>query len=113
FSYQVSLFQIHFFHSYFYNRAQITLHFGNEYVRNVPIPRSTSKAEQQLIVVLVDKVLKLNDKLMKMEEKEGRQKENLKREIEALDEEIDEKIYRIYSISDSERKIIKKSLGQE
>ena len=48
-----------------------------------------------------------------MEEKEGRQKENLKREIEALDEEIDEKIYRIYSISDSERKIIKKSLGQE
>lgn len=100
-----------FFHTYFYNRAQITLHFGNEYVRNVPIPKSTNKTEQQKIVDLVNRMLKLNDNLIKI--KEGNQKENIKRETEIIDAEIEDMVYKIYSISDSERDIIEKSLGHQ
>ena len=54
---------------------------------------------------LVNVMLDLNKKIQNVE---GRAKEQIQRQIEKTDREIDNLVYRLYGITDEERKIIEK-----
>ena len=98
-----------FFHSYFYNMSQITIHFGNEYVRNVPIPKDINKKTEQRIVSLVDQMLQLQKKYHDSKTI-GNEKERLKQQIDAIDYEIDQEVYKLYGLTKEEINIVEESL---
>ncbi|MBI2449499.1 N-6 DNA methylase [Candidatus Pacearchaeota archaeon] len=98
-----------FFHIYFYNKAQITVHFGNEYVRNFPIPKKIDKKQEQKVTSLVDEMLKLQKQLHEGNPT-GNEKERLEQQIKNIDYEIDQEVYKLYGLTKEEIKIVEESL---
>ena len=98
-----------FFHIYFYNKAQITLHFGNEYVRNLPIPKLVEGKNWQKIIQATNEMLQLQRKLHESN-LTGNEKERLEQQIKNIDYEIDQEVYRLYGLTKEEIKIVEESL---
>lgn len=75
---------------------------------HIPIYQTSNKSKQKEIIKLVEKITKLNKKLRKlhpiMDEEEYKE---MKKEIEKTDEEIDERVYKLYGLTNEEIKIIK------
>jgi adenine-specific DNA-methyltransferase len=73
----------------------------------IPIYKIDDKIKQKMIIVLVDKITKLNKELQKlhpiMDEKEYNE---VKEEIEKTDKEIDEEVYGLYGLGEEEIKIV-------
>jgi len=69
-----------------------------------------SISEQDRVIVYVDKLLKLTSEYEKIKDKQTDQKAQLEKEIQKLDDEIDEEVYKLYGITDKEKKIIEDSL---
>ena len=71
-----------------------------------PIPiRLPSPSQQQKIISLVEQMLSLQKKYHD-EKISGGEKERLKQQIENTDYEIDEEIYKLYEITDEEKRIV-------
>ncbi|MBM3233895.1 hypothetical protein FJZ19_02250 [Candidatus Pacearchaeota archaeon] len=68
-----------------------------------------SKNPQQKIISLVEEMLELQKKYHD-EKISGNEKERLKQQIDNVDYEIDEEVYKLYGITDEEKKIIEESL---
>ena len=97
-----------FFHIYFYNKAQITVHFGNEYVRNFPVPKEVSDSDKSKLDTLVDNVLSMNKQLNEIGHKNTLTVDKLKEELKKLDLEIDKTVYQIYGLTNDETEIIER-----
>lgn len=74
---------------------------------NLPYPQYAPNSK---IITLVSQILSLNDKLDKIRNKQTDQKAQLEKEIQKLDSEIDEEVYKLYGITEGEKKIIEESL---
>ena len=72
----------------------------------VHIPNST---QEKKIISLVDQMLELQKKDYS-KEKQGNEKERLEQQIKNVNYEIDEEIYKLYNISEEEKKIIEENL---
>ena len=59
---------------------------------------------------LADKMLSLNKKLQEIGDKNTLEKQKIEQEIKKTDNEIDELVYRLYGITEEEKKIIEESL---
>jgi type I restriction-modification system DNA methylase subunit len=79
------------------------------YVSKIPI-KQLPEPQQQPIIRLVDKMLSLNKRLSSLAGKDTDEAKKLKNEIADTDAEIDDLVYKIYGITDKERKIIEDSL---
>jgi len=79
------------------------------HLRQLPIKQVTP-SEQQPIVKLVDKMLSLNKRLNEIGEKKTDERSRIEEEIKETDAEIDELVYKIYGITEEEKKIIEESL---
>jgi type I restriction-modification system DNA methylase subunit len=79
------------------------------YVSQVPIKEPTKEQEIE-ITQRVKKMLQLNETLLKIGDKLTDERARIENEIEKTDSEIDELVYRIYGITESEKKIIESSL---
>ncbi len=79
------------------------------YLEAIPI-KIISKAEQQPIITLVDKMLSLNKRLGEIGDKRTDERARVEEEIRKTDAEIDELVYGIYGITEEEKKIIEASL---
>jgi len=95
--------------SFAYNILYGGMHMGGGYLRyrtefleNLPI-KIASTAQQQKIVELAEKMLSLNKQLG---DKKTDERTRLEEEIKKTDSEIDELVYRIYGITESEKKVI-------
>lgn len=77
-------------------------------IENIPIKISDS--ERQLIIKLVDKILSLNKHLSEIGGKKTDERARIEEEIKETDAEIDELVYRIYGITENEKKIIEESI---
>jgi len=66
--------------------------------------------EQKKIVALVDKMLFLNERLNEIRNKMTDERAKIEEKIKETDAEIDELIYKIYGMTDAERKIIEDSM---
>jgi predicted RNA methylase len=83
---------------YIFAKAIRTMDFDDYYIGKIPIPVIPKKIETNLIN-LVNKMISLTDEKKKTEE-----------EIKKTDKEINDLIYKIYGITDEEKKIIEDSL---
>jgi type I restriction-modification system DNA methylase subunit len=80
-----------------------------EYVKQLPIKKSGAE-QQKRLVILVDKMISLNKRLISLGDKQTDARAKLEAEIKKTDAEIDDLVYKIYDITDKERKIIEESL---
>ncbi|MEW6295070.1 MAG: hypothetical protein AB1467_02100 [Candidatus Diapherotrites archaeon] len=65
---------------------------------------------QQRIISLVDKMLSLNKRLNELGDKKTNERTKIEEEIKRTDKEIDELAYKLYEITEEEKKIIEESL---
>lgn len=93
----------------FTNASTLTVNISKAYLSLLPI-RLASLTQQQKIIVLVDKILDLNKKLVAFGDKQTSETKRLKDEIEKIDRQINEEVYKLYGITDDEKKIIEESL---
>ena len=61
-------------------------------------------------ISLLDKMLSLNKRLNEIGDKKTDERERIEEEIKKTDVEIDELVYKIYGITEAEKKIIEESL---
>ena len=73
-----------------------------EYARSFPIKLPTSQQEKH-IVNLVNQMLILQKKF---HDEKTLRKDKLKEEIEKTDEQINQEVYKLYGISEEEKKVI-------
>jgi len=81
--------------------------YGKRFIETLPI-RLPSPAQEKRIISLVEQMLSLQKKYHD-EKTIGHEKERLKSQIDAVDYEIDEEVYKLYGITDEEKKIIEGS----
>jgi len=79
------------------------------YVSQVPIKKPTKEQEIE-ITQRVEKMLQLNEKLLKIGDKLTDERARIEEEIKKTDSEIDEQVYKIYGITESEKVIIENTL---
>ena len=58
----------------------------------------------------VNKIINLKKKVDSLKDKQTDQKAQLEKEIQKLDNEIDEEVYKLYGITEEEKKVIEDSL---
>jgi type I restriction-modification system DNA methylase subunit len=99
-----------FAHRYLWNRSQLTMEFMYSYARNFPILTSVEENLKSQMELLVDKMLCLNERLVALGGKTTDDRVRIEEEMKKTDSEIDELVYKIYGITESEKKIIENSL---
>ncbi len=85
------------------------IHVKLNELRQIPI-KNISKVNQNKIKKSVEELLQLNKKLLEFKDKQTDQKAQLEKEIQKLYTEIDEEVYKLYGITEEEKKIIEDSL---
>jgi len=80
-----------------------------ETLEKLPI-KYADKTQQEAIINLVEKILDLNKRLVEFGDKLTEEQKRLEKQIEETDKEIDELVYKIYGITEKEKKIIEESL---
>ena len=78
-------------------------------IEQLPI-KLIPESEQQPLVQLVDKMLSLNKRLNELGDKKTDERAKIEEEIKKTDAEIDELVYKIYGITEEEKKVIEESL---
>jgi len=91
------------------NCSTLTIHLDKPYVGKFPI-RIIPESQQQPIIKLVDKMLSLNKRLNEIGDKQTSDKAKIQEEINITDAEINELVYKIYGITEEEKKVIEESL---
>ena len=86
------------------------LRYRSEFLEQLPF-KIVTESHQQPILKLVDRMLSLNKQLQSLGDKKTAQTAKLEEEIKRTDQEIDELVYKIYGITEEEKKIIEESLG--
>jgi len=99
-----------FAHRYLWNRSQLTMEFMYSYARDFPVFTSAEKNLKSQVEHQVDKMLSLSERLAVLGDKGTDERVGIEEEIEKTDLEIDELVYKIYEITESEKKIIESSL---
>jgi hypothetical protein len=83
--------------------------YHTQYLNLIPIPQINNSIKIK-ICSLVDSIVKLKKYFIKIKDKQTDEKVRLEKEIQKLDDEIDEEVYKLYGITDEEKKIIEDSL---
>ena len=83
------------------------LRIGLPQIKKLPI-RPVSTQEEQELIALVDKMTSLNERLNEIYFKKTDEHANIEEKISKTDSEIDELVYKIYGITDEEKKTIEK-----
>ncbi len=78
-------------------------------MRQMPV-KITSKDNQNKIKKLIENMLSLSERFTELKHKNTNEKAQLEKEIQKLDDEIDEEVYKLYCITEDEKKIIEESL---
>ena len=94
-------------YKFIYKNAIRSMDFYKAYAEKIPIAKNEN---QQPIIKLVDKMLSLNKRLNELKDKSTDEKAKIEAEIKKIDQEIDELVYKLYGITEAEKKIIEESL---
>ncbi len=93
---------------YFKIKLGDKLQIYNRAIEELPVPKKIEH-EQQPIIKLVDKMLEMNKKLIEMGDVKTTERQRLEEEIKRTDAQIDEHVYKLYGITEKEKKIIEES----
>ena len=103
---------IHFYYEHSYNIGMnLTTQVTIDFLSTIPI-KTILEAQQKPIADSVDRILSLNKRLNELGDKMTDERKVLEDEITKTDEQIDELIYKIYGISEDEKRIIEDSLNK-
>jgi type I restriction-modification system DNA methylase subunit len=90
------------------------LEFRKQYLKQLPIKKINFPIKEKMlynqIIELVDKMLSLNKRLNEIGDKKTDERQRIEEEIKKTGAEIDELVYNLYGITESEKKIIEESL---
>jgi hypothetical protein len=92
---------------FIFGKAIRTMHFDNAVTSRIPM-RELSPEQQKPFIKLADRMLNLNKQLQ--EEKSDTKQDLIKRQIEQTDDAINQMIYKLYGLTEAEKKIIEDSL---
>jgi len=97
-----------FVYRFIFAKAIRTMHFDSPVTKRIPIrnidfSKPSGKKLHDDLVALVDVMLDLNKKIQTAK---GSEKEQIQRQVEKTDREIDDLVYKLYGITENERKII-------
>jgi len=95
-------------YKFIYQNAIRSMDFYEAYAKQIPMPKADKKIQQK-IISLVNEMLSLQKKNHN-ENISGHEKERLEQQIKNVDYEIDAEVYKLYGITDEEKKIIEESL---
>ncbi|MCK4319453.1 N-6 DNA methylase [Candidatus Micrarchaeota archaeon] len=95
--------------NYYYKQKYKVLSVAKNAFLELPI-KIVPRSQQESFISLVNKMLSLNRHINKIEGKQTDEKIRLEKEIEKTDKQIDELVYKIYRITEKEKKIIEESL---
>ena len=93
----------------FTNKSTLTVNISKTFLEQIPIKKADKKMEDKLIE-LVNKIITFKKRIISLEGKSTDEKSNTEKEIQKLDNEINEEVYKIYGITEEEKKIIEDSL---
>lgn len=79
-------------------------------IRIIEFSNPKEKETHEQMVKLVDQIISLNKRLNKLGDKKTDERQRIEEEIKKTDAEIDELVYKLYDITESEKKIIEESL---
>ncbi len=94
---------------FIFGKAIRTMQFDNPVTARIPLPKKLIDNQQKLSS-LADKLFLLGKKLVQIKDRQTSEKAKLEEEIKKTDQEVDEILYKIYGITEEERKIIEESL---
>jgi adenine-specific DNA-methyltransferase len=94
--------------NYYYKNYFITIDVLKNALLELPI--LFNKKIEELLIILVDRMLSLNKQLQEIGNKKTVETAKLEEEITKTDKEIDELVYKIYGITEEEKNIIEESL---
>jgi type I restriction-modification system DNA methylase subunit len=93
---------------YIFSKAIRTMDLDDYYLGKIPLP--SVNAEKSTLIDLVNKMLSLNKRLNGIGDKLTDERTRIEEDIKKTDAEIDESVYKIYGITEDEKKIIEESL---
>lgn len=93
---------------YIFSKAIRTMDLDNYYIGKIPLPNT--KIANFDFVNLANKMLYCNVRLSEIGDKRTDEYAKLEKEIEKTDAEIDDLIYKVYGLTDAEKKIVEDSL---
>jgi len=93
---------------YIFSKAIRTMDFDDYYLGKIPLP--SVRIDNSIFNRLVDTMLSLNKRLSEIGDKLTDERKRIEEEIKRTDAEIDALVYRIYGITEEEKKIIEGSL---
>ncbi|QQG40145.1 MAG: N-6 DNA methylase [Candidatus Aenigmatarchaeota archaeon] len=95
---------------YIFGKAIRTMDFDDYYVGKIPLPH-TSKSVETALTEKVSRINDLNKKVHQLGDKKTAETAKLDEEVKKTNAEIDELVYKIYGVTDAEKKTIKESLN--
>jgi len=98
---------------HWYKKQAVTSTVKVSELRRIPMHSVKGNLEQKIysrLLMLVENIQTIKDKFLQLKDKKTDEKVRLEKEIEKLDSEIDEEVYKLYGITDEEKKIIEDSL---
>ncbi len=99
---------MHFFYEFSYNVGMsLTTQLTIDFLSRIPLKEGDTNQNKQLVNLVAD-LLSLNERLRKMKNTDEKAKLEEKREM--LDNEIDGIVYKIYGITEEEKKTIKDNI---
>ena len=87
-----------------------SLKYPVSFLKALPIPEKINEEIKKEVLKLVNKRLSATIKISELGKKNINNKEKIEGEIQKTDKEIDELVYKIYGITEEEKKIIEESL---
>ena len=91
------------------NNSILTIHLDKPYIGKIPI-KLLSSEKQQEIIDLVDAITDLSEQLAKQDDKNTYKKQEITSQINKTRKKIDDLVYKLYGITEEEKKIIEESL---
>ena len=91
--------------------ASYTITVTKQNLDVLPI-KNITLVHQEPFIKLADKILALNKKLSKIGDKKTYERNSIEKEIKNIDQQIDQKVYQLYGLTDSEIKIVESSLNE-
>jgi len=95
---------------FIYSKAIRTMRLDKYHLSKMPLCEYKGKDEYEKTTLLAARMISLNKHLSEIGNKLTDERARIEEEIKRTDNEIDEQVYRIYGISEDEKKVIEESL---
>ncbi len=92
--------------NFYFANTYIDYNIKPTYLNELPIRKLSKSSQSVMLISLVSKILSLNNQLIVLKDKKTDERARIEEEINKTDVEIDDLVYNLYGINESEKKVI-------